>query len=335
MLTVLNIVNVAAVCFVASALTGYSLHLIFDINISLELMTGILLISITAISIIGKYKLLDRIVKVMIVVLSISTLIAFVIAAGKGMQVAEGYQHKEIISSAGVLFLIVLMGWMPSPIELSVWTSIWSNEKREITGYKPSWRETMIDFHIGYVGTTVMAILFLGVGAFVMYGQNIEFAQSGLKFSEQLIDIYEATLGGWSGPIIAIVAVVTMLSTSLTCLDAYPKSVDLSLKSIFPKFQKFGHKSYHAIMLITVVLSFFIIESFLSDMKSMIDIATVISFLAAPMFAALNFAVVSSKDFPEQFRPRKWLRILSWLGIAFLSGFSVLYLLTRFEVISF
>jgi Mn2+/Fe2+ NRAMP family transporter len=233
------------------------------------------------------------------------------------------------------MFIIALMGWMPSPIELSVWTSIWSNEKKALTGYKPKWRETMTDFHIGYVGTTIMAILFLGLGAFVMYGQNIEFAQSGVKFSEQLISVYGKTLGQWSAPLIAIVALVTMLSTSFTCMDAYPKSVDLSLKNIFNSFKSFGNKSYYTIQLITIVSAYFIIELFIEDMKGMLDVATVISFLAAPVFAVLNFAVVRRKDFPIEYRPKQWLVTLSWLGIIFLSGFSILYLLTRYGVLEY
>jgi Mn2+/Fe2+ NRAMP family transporter len=335
MLAVLNIVNVAAVCFVTASLLEYTISLLFSVVVDHDILTPMLLVAVTAVSIIGKYKALDLIVKIMIVVLSISTLAAFILAASNGMQAIEGYQHKEILTGAGVMFIIALMGWMPSPIELSVWTSIWSNEKKALTGYKPKWRETMTDFHIGYVGTTIMAILFLGLGAFVMYGQNIEFAQSGVKFSEQLISVYGKTLGQWSAPLIAIVALVTMLSTSFTCMDAYPKSVDLSLKNIFNSFKSFGNKSYYTIQLITIVSAYFIIELFIEDMKGMLDVATVISFLAAPVFAVLNFAVVRRKDFPIEYRPKQWLVTLSWLGIIFLSGFSILYLLTRYGVLEY
>jgi Mn2+/Fe2+ NRAMP family transporter len=95
MLAVLNIVNVAAVCFVTASLLEYTISLLFSVVVDHDILTPMLLVAVTAVSIIGKYKALDLIVKIMIVVLSISTLAAFILAASNGMQAIEGYQHKE------------------------------------------------------------------------------------------------------------------------------------------------------------------------------------------------------------------------------------------------
>ena len=41
------------------------------------------------------------------------------------------FTAPKIISYTGITFMIALIGWMPSPIDLSAWSSIWIMEKRE------------------------------------------------------------------------------------------------------------------------------------------------------------------------------------------------------------
>ncbi len=65
-----------------------------------------------------------------------------------------------------------------------------------------------------------------------------------------------------------------------------------------------------------------------SSLRSLVDIATTISFLVAPAIAIMNYRLVSSKDFPVEGRPGKAMRWLSVVGIVFLSGFSLVYLLS-------
>ena len=61
-------------------------------------------------------------------------------------------------------------------------------------------------------------------------------------------------------------------------------------------------------------------------MASLLEFATVLSFLTAPVFAIINYKVVTSKLFPAEVHPPRWLKILSMAGIAFLLLFSLIYL---------
>ena len=62
-----------------------------------------------------------------------------------------------------------------------------------------------------------------------------------------------------------------------------------------------------------------------SSLKSLVDIATSISFVIAPIIAIVNFQLVS--HLPEEAaRPKLLMRILSYVGIIFLSAFSLIYL---------
>ena len=69
-----------------------------------------------------------------------------------------------------------------------------------------------------------------------------------------------------------------------------------------------------------------LITFFTQNLKQLVDFATILSFLAAPPLAIITYKVVTSNFMPEYARPRGWLKWLSWLGIIFLTGFSLLFL---------
>jgi len=62
-------------------------------------------------------------------------------------------------------------------------------------------------------------------------------------------------------------------------------------------------------------------------MGKLVQIATVLSFITAPFYAILNYVLVTSKQMPEKYKPKKFIKILSLMGIIFLSTFSIGYLI--------
>ena len=66
----------------------------------------------------------------------------------------------------------------------------------------------------------------------------------------------------------------------------------------------------------------------LSEMGLLVQIATVLSFITAPFYAILNYRLVISKHMPISDHPNKIMKLLSVLGISFLIGFTLLYLLS-------
>jgi Mn2+/Fe2+ NRAMP family transporter len=50
----------------------------------------------------------------------------------------------------------------------------------------------------------------------------------------------------------------------------------------------------------------------------------------APVFAWLNYKVVTDEHMPLESRPGKFLRALSWIGIIFFAIFSIIYIYWRF-----
>ena len=284
-------------------------------------------IGITAICycilLIGRYQLLDKVIKTIVLVLTISSILAVVIAFSKGNTSLE--YGQVFPQGAGLLFLIAFMGWMPAPMDISIWHSIWVLEKKNDLKNKLSLKEGLFDFNVGYLTTVVLGICFVGLGALVMYGSGLEFSNRGNEFAGQLIDLYTSNLGdAWYG-VIAIAALTTMISTSITTLDASPRAMSKTVQILFKQKNKDFYMLWITILAIGTCLIFLFL---LSEMGILVQIATVLSFITAPFYAILNYRLITSKHTPIKDRPSQKIKILSLLGIIFLTGFTGVYLLS-------
>lgn len=290
---------------------------------SIEIWTVIILFICLIILTLGKYKLLDRLMKVIIITLTISTILAVSIAL---LNNNAPLSFRQILptNTIEIGFLIAFMGWMPAPLDVSVWQSIWAIEKNEETKqYSP--KSALFDFNIGYLGTILIGIGFLLLGTLVMYHSGETFSNSASIFSGQLINMYTQSLGNWAYVIIGIAAFTTMFSTTLTTLDASPRAMAKTTTLLFEKSSKFNYTFWIALLSIGTV---FVFLFFASEMGLLIKIATILSFITAPFYAIINYILISSKHTPKEWHPSKKLHLLSLLGIAFLIGFSVWYLIS-------
>ena len=79
--------------------------------------------------IIGSYKLLDSLIKIIILVLTISTLIALLVALAKN---DNSFNFSQVFPyETSIIFLAALIGWMPAPLDISIWQSLWVLEKKK------------------------------------------------------------------------------------------------------------------------------------------------------------------------------------------------------------
>lgn len=277
----------------------------------------------------GQYSALDGAIKLIMVVLAVSTIIALGAALIQGeQQTMPANLTPSIWNVAGVSFLIALMGWMPIPIDAAAWHSLWTLERVKQTKYTPKLRESLIDFNIGYIGAAILALGFLFLGALVMYGSGTEYAGSGTTFSSQLISLYTSSLGQWAYPVIIICAFTTMFSTTLTVTDAYPRVTRRMLEVVIPK--SFTTKDdiviYRTLLLVISLLSLGVLYFLGDQFTLMVDLATTLSFLTAPVLAYINYRLVTADHMPDHCVPRPWLKWLSRGGLIFLTGFALLYL---------
>ena len=308
----------AAVTIVTAAL-AVNLFGIFD------MITWSFLIIILSISllIVGKYKLLDTLMKYVILLLTISTLIAVSVAITKNNHTYSFIQvfHEETIE---IYFLIAFLGWMPAPLDISIWQSIWSVEKEKTTLKKTTAKQAIFDFNIGYIGTILLAFCFIALGALVMNKTGQSFSNKGSVFASQLIELYTKNLGNFAYVFIAIAAFTTMFSTTITTLDASPRTMSIANSLLFSN--KIRLRYYFWIILLGIG-TYIILRYFRDDMGLMVKIATILSFLTAPFYAVLNYILITGKHTPKEYQPSLYLKVLSICGIIFLILFSAWFLM--------
>ena len=333
-LSIYFVLNLATMFTIQTAVTivtaGLANSLFGDISVlnfgfsnitSVEIYTIIILSICLLILFLGKYTTLDKLIKIIIVTLTISTLVAVGFAYGT---YTKPISFTQILpkNSTEIAFLIAFMGWMPAPLDISVWHSIWAIEKKKEEGsFTP--KTALLDFNIGYAGAIILGIAFLCLGYFVMYNTGETFSNKASVFSNQLIDLYTKSLGNWAYIIIGIAALTTMFSTTITTLDASPRAMSKSLDVLTNNTFKKGYLLWILILTIGTLLIFF---AFASEMGLLIKIATILSFITAPFYAIINYRLISSKHTPKDWRPGLKLHVLSWFGILFLIGFSIWYL---------
>ena len=306
-----------AVTIVTAGIASYLTNNI----ISIEYWAIIILIFSSILLYIGKYKLLDKAIKFIIILLALSTIIATVIAFlnfESSISLTQFFPKNEI----EIAFLIAFMGWMPAPLDISVWHSLWTIEKKK-TENNIELKTALFDFNIGYFGTIFLGICFILLGYFVMNDKNLSFSSSASVFANQLISMYTDSFGNWSFIIIGVATFTTMFSTTITTLDASPRSLNHAIELLLDKDFKYGYLTWLIILVFGTILIFFF---YVSEMGTLIKIATILSFITAPFYAIINYILISSRYTPSQNRPSKIMHIISILGILFLVGFSSWYL---------
>lgn len=323
------IINIASMFTIQAAVTlvtaGLAMN-IFGYTGSSTTVSIVITVISSIILLVGHYKLLDKVMKFVIITLTLTTLGALFVAFGNNTESFEWTQKLEF-KGAEIAFLIAFLGWMPAPLDVSIWQSLWCYEKQNQTSEKRSLKTTLFDFNIGYVATLVLGICFLSMGALVMHHSGEKFANGALGFSKQLIEMYTKNIGGAAFIFIAIAAFTTMFSTTITALDASPRAMETTVKLLRGKTSKYAYAFWIFFLALGTVI---IVSFFTSHMLQLVKIATILSFLTAPFFAILNYRLITSKHTPKAHQPNAFLKIASWLGIAFLIGFSIWYVSTLF-----
>ena len=316
-LSLVTIFTIQAAVTIVTA--GLAIEL-FGITNNITYWALIIIVFSYLILMIGKYKLLDNLMKFIIMILAISTFIALV-SSSLNNEIIFDFDQIIPKNSEGIIFLAAFMGWMPAPLDISIWQSIWTNEKIKIEK-KSNYNTAKFDFNVGYIITIFLGLSFLGLGAYVMYGSGEKFSESGAVFASQLINLYTSNLGKGMMIFIAIAAFTTMFSTTITCLDASPRAMSKTVDLL--KFKRFNnYSSWITILAIGTIIIFIF---FMSEMGTLVKIATVLSFLTAPFYAIINYILMSSSFIPKKYKLSKWMNIYCISGIIFLLFFSIWYI---------
>lgn len=328
--------TIAAVSFVAGLLlTNVPVLAQFDpFALAIAVLAGCGLILLM-----GHYKVLDRLSKLLVALLTLLTGVAALslLVRGPAGDVASSWLAADPSpwQMADLGFLIPLMGWMPGPVEMCVWPSLWMFSRARDSQHTASLQEAETDFNLGYGITVLTAVFFVILGAYTMYGSGDGLLQgSGVAFAQNLIRLYTEAMGSWAAWIIVPAAFAAMFSTTLTCLDAYPRSisaiqgllqgVDRGDSAPGPQRRRLG--LWVGLHLLAALAALLWAYSGGIGVKDFVFGAMTGSFLAAPVFAWMAMDTMNSELVAPDHRDGPLMRGLSWFGLVFLIGFSLLFL---------
>ena len=126
-----------------------------------------------------------------------------------------------------------------------------------------------------------------------------------------------------------------MLGTCLGVFDGYARALQITGKLVFEKKDKDikeakesepNRKRYIISLVFIGVIAFMVAHFFGKQFKSLVDLATTISFIIAPLIAVANYRLVSKKYIDKEKTPPLYMHVLSVLGIIFLTVFAIIYI---------
>ena len=212
---------------------------------------------------VGRYRLFEQVTKWCVILLSVATVGAVVMAVFTTL--ASAFQaaiadaststtlespkvvsyinslvahttnsvKPSVFSWSAVPFLVAFMGWMPGGLELSIWQSLWVQADSQDKGKATSVAAASFDFNFGYLLTMVLACLFLILGTLTLPDEGM--AAEPAAFAGQLVGMYTSYIGAWAEPVIGLCAIAAIFSTTFTVVDAFPRTLEASLHELFPK----------------------------------------------------------------------------------------------------
>ncbi|MCF7521193.1 divalent metal cation transporter [Neisseria sp. ZJ106] len=319
-------INAGAVAIVTAAIVKMALP---GLALDTGMVAGLVMLSCLLILVSGQYKALDNVSKIIIVSLTIATVAAAGIAMSRGMQMQPDFIEPSPWNLAGLGFLIALMGWMPAPIEISAINSLWVTAKQKIN--PSSYRDGIFDFNVGFITSAVLAVVFLALGAYVQYGNGEEVQMAGGKYVGQLINMYAVTIGDWSRPLVAFIAFACMYGTTITVVDGYARAISESVRLARRKQEEVGSKELFAWDIWVAGSGMAIILWFNSAMAELLKFAMITAFLAAPVFAWLNYRLVCDD---KKHVLSTGMKALSIIGLIYLIGFSVIFILNYVGILA-
>jgi len=332
-------INMFAVTGAVGAVSAGLLATMFGVKwISVPVLAGIIIAVSVLILLLGGYKGLDRLIKIIALTLLCAVVIAFVAVLMQGpVEPVENFQKLPLLEGAGLALLISLLGWMPAGMEASTMNSIWTVEKIKSTSYYPKLKESLFDFNLGYLLTALLAIMFMTIGAFTVFGTGGILDGNATQFSNKLLNIFVQNLGDWSYYIIAVAAFGTIYGTLIAVLDAFSRCFVRGLRVL--KYENsikneeqisFLERAYKWTVIAVGIGGFSLFYFSATSMLQLLQYVTILSFLFSPLIAFINLRAIQSANIPLTHRPSLGMMILAYVGLFALIIFSIYYIIDLF-----
>ncbi len=317
--------------------------------LSLEVWAVAILVGTVAILWLGQYSAVEAIVKVLIVVFAASCFIAFFLQAPNPADYMSRLLPTLPPIGAALLFG-AMWGYFPTTTEVAPMQSNWAVDKGagmvkvkrlRDEGYnvelapnymKNSFKLFKRDMNITYIISMVTGIIFLIVGATVLYPKGL--VPASREMGATIASIYTDTFGAWIFPVIIAGGVAALFSTVFTYYDGQARIVEecaVRLKKDWntPKTRKFIYRAFQVFLTLAGIGIIY----GLPRPVFVVQVASVLALLFSPVIFWLTIqAIKRNFKTPEEleFMPSPLMFGWAWAGTIGLAVISVYVLYMQF-----
>jgi len=291
-------------------------------GISLPLWALIICTVTITLLVIGKYKMMENVNKIMLTILIFGTLITF-FAVTPDVSFVPHLIIPEV-PLGSTLILAALIGWMPGDLAISVMHSLWTLEKRkdwkkDIKSKKDLKKEmmkkAMLDTRIGYIIALVTGLIFLLLGATVLMPKGL--VPEGAEVAITLSSMYTEILGSWIYPVFLMTAFFVMFSTAYNAMDGSARAFGSGIMLFTHKYSNEREKRLYLAFLGLIYVFSVLLIFLLPKPVFLVSVAASVGLISSPFVYILNLYCVK-KHVSSDMQPHKLTILLSFLGIGFL-----------------
>jgi len=289
---------------------------------------AVLLVIVSILLTTGRYKALERLTKFVVIGFTLLTTLCMLLVVER-LDWSISAFSLPAFDMPTMIFIVALIGFMPSPTDASVLQSLWTVAKANQSGRRASKDESRFDFNVGYVTSCVLAVFFLFLGTAVLYGGGIEMPTDNAGFARRLLEVYTSLIGDWSYYFIAVTALFVMLSTTLTVTDGMTRMAVAIGAETSPNENWSSNSRYGIVLMILCFSALLVIQLLLSSFTRFMDMTSVIVFLIGPFLAWLNHNAIFSDEIEKEKQPSEIIRIWSIVSIVSLFALMAVYVYFR------
>ncbi|WP_339865716.1 hypothetical protein [Paremcibacter congregatus] len=328
---IVNLLVMPVVFAALSLATSGVIIVVTGTSLSTAILSPLLLLSCVALLQFGGYAILEKVVKILVILFTGLTFIATGNALMAPGVFSSFTAFPTNVSLPSLFFIVAFVGWMPTGLEASVWQSTWTLKKARQKPDAVGRGQFRLDFNIGYVGTTLLAFCFIILGTALMHNTGDQFPASAPAFIAQVIKLYSSSIGEWCVPLIGLCTFAVLFSTVITVIDGFPRALMTATERLWqdeaPWQQDHQQKGmlYLCFMIGGCIGAYLLVMFWTASFKMFIDFATTVSFVFAPVLAYLNHRAMHSIEVPVEDRPKGVVNMVSLVAIVVLTLFASYY----------
>lgn len=322
-----GIEGVAVIPAVSLVAAGLAMNLV-GVHANPVGVTIALIVLSTAVLLLGRYRLLENITRVFVLLFSALTMIA-ALAAATRLSLSSPLGAPLLLSEQNLFFAVSVAGWMPVGLSGSIFLSLWVIARSNLLKRPITEDEARFDFNVGYVASLILALCFLMMGTALLFSTGMRMPESSVAFTAELVGLFTRTIGPWAQLVVTVAALAVMLSTVLAVVDGFPRVYASLTLRLFPRRNWRQDRLYRLFLGLHIVTSMTILSTLLRSFATFIDFVTALGFMTAPVIAYLNHRIMFAGELPLDDRPAAWIRSWSIMGVIVLAAIFPLYLYFR------